>query len=585
MVSIPHPEYPRPQMVRPKWKNLNGLWQLGMANSFENPPIGKKLSQEILVPYPVESALSGIMDEDFSRTHKYMWYRRLFTVPKTWQDQRVNLHFEAVEYEALVYLNGKKLGSHTGGYDAFCFNITDMLKPGDNELIVGVFDATNSDNTQARGKQTTAPNRYHYTGSSGIWQTVWLEPVPNSHITSLKLTPDLKNEVLRLTVNGLHIQGFQVEANASALGKEAGSVTGTALQECLLPVPKPRLWSPDDPFLYDLTVMLKKDGVVVDCVTSYFGMRSIEMKKIGKFMRPLLNGNFVFQTGTLDQGFWPDGLYSAPTDEALKFDLQMHKDLGFNMIRKHVKVESKRWFYWTDKLGLLVWQDMPHITAGSRGDDFSAAVKNQYEIELQEMVREHYNSPSVILWVVFNEGWGSYEYERMTEYARFLDPTRIINTESGVTAPKARDPICGDVLDNHIYGDVDGNLPQYRKIIKQTPHPDRIYAVTEYGGGNMEYRVPGHMWFGNPEKDTKQNSCTDKNCQDCVTDKIIAYNDAYKPLIVDEGLSALAITQYSDVEIERNGLLTYDRKVRKCHFDRVLAKNLEMIAVGLQVIE
>jgi hypothetical protein len=287
--------------------------------------------------------------------------------------------------------------------------------------------------------------------------------------------------------------------------------------------------------------------------------------------------------GNLYLKFWPDGLYTAPTDEALKFDLQMHKDLGFNMIRKHVKVESKRWFYWADRLGLLVWQDMPHVTAGHRGDRFDAAVKAQFERELQEMIREHYNSPSIILWVVFNEGWGAYAYERMTELARQADPTRLINTESGVTAAQARDPICGDVLDNHIYGTVDSYQEKYRQIIDKKPNPERIYAVTEYGGGNMEYRVEGHMWLGNPAKDTKQNSYADANCQDCVTDKIIAYHNAFKPLIVDGGLSALAITQYTDLEIERNGLLTYDRKVIKCHVEKVRAQNQDMIATGVKV--
>lgn len=579
--SIPHAAYPRPQLVRSEWLNLNGLWQCAMATSFDQPPIGKNLAGEILVPFPVESALSGVMDEDFSSTHKYLWYRRLFSVPATWQGRRIRLHFEAVDYEAVVYVNGMRIGSHRGGYDAFSFDITDQLRPGDNELIVGAFDETNTSNVQARGKQTMRPNRYHYTGSSGIWQTVWLEPVREIHVTSLTLVPDIGNETLRLRVIGTGTEGLQVEATALDQGEEVGSVDGAVGEDLALTVPNPKLWSPDHPFLYDLTVTLKRGDQVVDEVRSYFGMRSIEMKKIGRFMRPLLNGSFLFQTGTLDQGFWPDGLYTAPTDEALRFDIEMHKAMGFNMIRKHVKVEPKRWFYWADKLGILVWQDMPHITAGSRGDDFSQAVKSQFEIELKEMIREHSNSPSVILWVVFNEGWGAYEYDRMTDLARRADPHRIINTESGITASKARDPVVGDVLDNHIYGEVADYRRKYRQIIEETPNPDRIYAVTEYGGGNMEYRVDGHMWFGDPEKDTKTSSCPDRNCRDCVTDKFIAYNDTFLPLIVDEGLSALAVTQYTDLEIERNGLMTYDRRVEKCHVDRVRAKNREMIAVTL----
>ena len=423
-----HPEYPRPQLTRPDWKNLNGVWEFAGATAGEAPPVGKSLPERILVPYPVESALSGIM-----RVEERMWYRRTFEIPSTWRKDRLILNFGAVDYDTRVWVNGKLVTTHRGGYDSFAADITAALTPGGKqEIIVGVEDLT--DNTwQPVGKQREVPDRgIFYTSSSGIWQTVWLEPVQARHITKLDMTPKLADSTLRLTARS-SIEGT-VEAVAYDKGRVVGRVTGPANQELALPVPHAKLWSPDSPFLYDLRVTLLDRNRKVDQVGSYFGMREIGTAPgaDGK-LRITLNGKILFNMATLDQGFWPDGIYTAPTDKALRFDLEQHKVLGFNAVRKHIKVEPDRWYYAADQLGLLVWQDMPAMKTSNQVPPPDA--RAEFERQLHTMVEQHKSWTSIVVWVPFNEGWGEWSREdtgRIADDVKAQDPSRLVNAHSGV---------------------------------------------------------------------------------------------------------------------------------------------------------
>ncbi len=353
----PLPEYPRPQQVRTHWKNLNGPWQFSGAKAGEQPVFGKNLNEKIIVPFPAESLLSGI-----ERHEDHMFYRKLVDVPKSWKTgksgkNRLKLNFGAVDYEARVWVNGRKVAEHTGGYNAFSADITDALKSkGPQEIVVAVTDTGGPD--QPVGKQSTSPGGIWYTQSSGIWQTVWMEPVAETSIDNVVTTPDIDTRTLAVTVESA---GASATARVEAVardhrGRVVGKVTGPANEQLRLPVARQHLWSPDDPYLYDLDVTLK-DGRSTDTVDSYFGMRKIGIEDVGGYKKLVLNGKPVFSLATLDQGFWPDGLYTAPSDDALAFDLKAHKQLGFNAVRKHIKVESPRWFYHADRLGLLVWQD------------------------------------------------------------------------------------------------------------------------------------------------------------------------------------------------------------------------------------
>ncbi len=349
-------EYPRPQMVRRQWQNLNGLWQFAVASRDAAPPVGKNLPQQILVPFPVESALSGVM-----RSAERVWYRRTFAIPQAWAGKHVLLHFGAVDWDTTVWVNGKKIGTHRGGYDPFEFDIAGALTPsGEQELIVGVYDPTDAGN-QPRGKQVRSPHSIWYTSTTGIWQTVWLEPVADEHVTSLRIAPDLKAGVVRVTVQGSSAaDGLPVRLTALSGDEPVASGTGSLGQTIELPILDAHPWSPADPFLYGLKVVIGDVERATDSLDSYFGMRDISIGKgAAGTTRLLLNGTALFQYGPLDQGFWPDGLYTAPSDAAQRYDLEVTKKLGFNMARKHVKVEPERWYYWCDKLGLLVWQDMP----------------------------------------------------------------------------------------------------------------------------------------------------------------------------------------------------------------------------------
>jgi hypothetical protein len=532
------PEYPRPQMVREKWQNLNGLWQFAAAKDGDQAPIGRELSEQILVPFPVESALSGVM-----RHEERMWYRRTFQVPRDWKSQHVLLHFGAVDWQADAYVNGKNLGQHKGGYDGFSFDITEALKSdGPQELIVGVYDGTDRGN-QPRGKQTARPGGIWYTPTSGIWQTVWIEPAPATSIESVNLVPDIDNQQVMITVglskNAAVPDGNFIDVQVLDEGKEIARGAGPA--SFVIKIDQPKLWSPESPHLYTVRVRSGQDTV-----TSYFGMRKISIAKDDKGIpRIMLNNKPIFMTGPLDQGFWPDGLYTAPTDEALKFDIEMTKKLGFNMTRKHVKVEPERWYYWCDKMGLLVWQDMPSMRTAPRSDQ----QKQEFESELDHLIEGRRGHPAIIMWVVFNEGWGQYETPRIVEHVKKMDPSRLVNNASGWTDQK-----CGDVIDMHHYPD-----PAMPKVEEQ-----RAAVLGEFGG--LGLALPHHTWT---ESSWGYRGVGDAEALTTQYERMLA--KAWK--LRDKGLCAAVYTQITDVETECNGLMTYDREVVKLDQNRAAAVN------------
>jgi dihydrofolate reductase len=496
---------------------------------------------KILVPFPVESALSGVRRP--LMPWQLLYYRRTFTAPDLSGGKRLLLHFGAVDWEVTVYVNGKLVGKHRGGYDAFTLDITDAVRPGENEIVVVVFDPTGG----TRGKQNLDsffhPGGIFYTPCSGIWQTVWLEAVPARRIDELRMVPDVDAGVLRLTVvaKGPGPAG-QAEAVAGAGGREVARARGRPGSELVLRIPKARLWSPDDPFLYDLKVKLGDDEV-----TSYFGMRKVSLGKDARGVtRILLNGKFVFQVGVLDQGYWPDGIYTAPTDEALRFDVAMMRKLGLNMARKHVKVEPQRWYYWCDKLGLLVWQDMPSgdiskdNTAKHDGVALTPGVGRQFEAELRALVEQHRNHPCIIMWVVFNEGWGQHDTVRMTRLVKEMDPSRLVSNASGWF-----DRHCGDVVDLHSYPGPGSPRPE----------PARAAVLGEFGGLGLAVR--GHTWTN------KTWGYRGTGSRKELTDDYVKLWRKGWQLRDGAGLSAAVYTQWTDVETECNGLLTYDRKVVK----------------------
>jgi hypothetical protein len=526
------PEYPRPQLVRPDWVNLNGLWDYAITPeaAASAPPFAGR----ILVPFPLESALSGVMTNIDEQSK--LWYHRSFAVPAAWRDRRVRLHFGAVDWRCEVWVNGRAIGRHQGSYDAFTFDITDALHwQGEEEITLCVTDPIEGD--QPRGKQSRKPEGIFYTATSGIWQTVWLEPVPAVCIDSLKTVPDVDARTLhlRVTANSLSA-GLQVDAVASAQGREVARTTGPAGTELVLNLPGARLWSPDDPFLYDLTVTLRNGTQTLDSVSSYFGMRKISLRRDDNdFMEIALNNEFVFEVGTLDQGFWPDGLYTAPSDEALRSDIEFLKKAGFNLVRKHVKVEPERWYYWCDKLGLLVWQDMPS------GNNATPAGRRDFEEELSRMVADLGNHPGIIVWVLFNEGWGQYDTEDLAGWLLKTDPSRLVDDASGWT-----DMHAGDLIDMHNYPGP--NIPP--------AEPHRATVLGETGG--LGYVVPDHVW--SPDRAWGYVMLTDTN------ELAASYTEAMRQiwrLHNLRGLSAAIYTQIADVESECDGLMTYDRAVAK----------------------
>ncbi|GAA0552441.1 sugar-binding domain-containing protein [Chitinophaga japonensis] len=549
-------EYPRPQMVRSQWQNLNGLWQYAITPRDAAAPAS--YNGQILVPYPIESALSGVKKTVLP--HQNLWYKRNIARPALKKGERALLHLGAVDWQASVFLNGKPVGDHTGGYQEFTCDITDALQAGNNELTVKVYDPTDQ-GPNPHGKQVLSPKDIYYTPSTGIWQTVWMEVVPAAAVADIRLTPDIDKSVLNVTVKAP--EDCEIVLTATAGGKTVSTAKGIPGANIQLPVKNAKLWSPADPFLYDLQVQLIKNSKIIDEVKSYFGMRKVAIKKDANgFDRIFLNNHYTYNLGTLDQGFWPEGLHTAPTDEALAFDIKAIKAMGFNTIRKHIKVEPARWYYHCDKLGMLVWQDFVnpphHMPEGAR---------EEFEKEVAATMEQLHNHPCITTWVLFNEKWGAYDQQRLTEWVKQKDPSRLINGHSGemlwvneqLRSPSPNAWVSADMTDVHSYPDP-MNAPA---------HPGKARILGEFGG--IGVFIPDHQW--NPMNAWGYIQVTPSSLKGKYT-----IMNQHLQLLEREGLSGSIYTQPFDVEGEQNGLMTYDREVIKVPFEELRKIHSRLVA-------
>ena len=582
----PLPEHPRPQMTRPGWVNLNGPWEYAILA--KEQPAPQNYSGQILVPYPVESLLSEVQKPLLPEQR--LWYRRTFHDPRK-EDcfapsvlamtGKVLLHFGAVDYECQVWVNGMPVGEHRGGYLPFTFDITRALREGENELVVAVWDPTDT-GMQQRGKQVLKPKGIWYTAVSGIWQTVWLEAVPEISIESLKLTPDVGNQSLAVEVRlrgAEGVDGLEVEVSAFSeilnhrdtenteekeQTSKISSARGIGGEILKLSISNPRLWCPEDPHLYGLRVGLRWNGEPLDEVESYFAMRQFGLvRDEAGYLRIALNGQPIFLYGPLDQGYFPDGLYTPPSEEAMLFDIEYTRRIGCNLIRKHIKVEPLRWYYHCDRLGMIVWQDMPNgglidgeviaflsLSIGWHRDDTrrlgrfgreEEANRAEYRRELQGMVDHLHNAACIAIWTPFNESWGQFQAREIGEWLKAYDPTRLVDHASGWF-----DQGGGDFQSRHIY---------FKKLYR--PRKDaRAFVISEFGGYSL--LLPGHAWdeskkFGYRFYDTPA---------DLQADYLALLAEEVRPLIA-KGLTAAVYTETTDVEIEINGFLSYDREVEK----------------------
>lgn len=555
------PEYPRPIMERTEWKNLNGLWDYAIIEKGKHTP--SVFDGKILVPFAVESSLSGVAKT--VGAEKELVYRRSFDVPSSWKGKKVLLHFGAVDWKTDVWVNDVKVGSHTGGFTPFSFDITEALQGKNNTLLVKVWDPTDK-GYQPRGKQVSRPEGIWYTPVTGIWQTVWLEPVSESYIQDLRITPDIDNSLLSLKAlvkDATSKDLVEVKVfDGQQLIAQGKSINGECVQVAM--PENAKLWSPESPFLYTLKVSLKQNGKLVDEVSSYAAMRKYSSKRDANgIVRLELNNKPLFQFGPLDQGWWPDGLYTAPTDEALLYDIQKTKDFGFNMIRKHIKVEPARWYTYCDKLGIIVWQDMP---SGDRNPEWqnrkyfegtemkrSAESEACYRKEWKEIMDALYSYPCIGTWIPFNEAWGQFKTPEIVEWTKQYDPTRLVNPASG-----GNHYTCGDMLDLHNYP-----APELYLYDAQ-----RATVLGEYGG--IGWVVQGHIW----EPDRNWGYIQFNSSKE-VTDEYVKYAEKLYDLI-PRGFSAAVYTQTTDVEVEVNGLMTYDRKVIKLDEKRVREINRKL---------
>ncbi len=558
-------EYPRPQLVREQWLNLNGLWDYSLE-PVDFTPIQGLIQQEsmttgpapatwqgkILVPFAIDSALSGV--KHILRPTERIWYRRTVTIPSSWQDQRIILHIQACDWETSVYVNNQRIGQHRGGYDPFSFDITSALKSGQNELIICAWDGAEQQ-CQAIGKQIMPENRqgFRYQPTGGIWQTVWLEPVNPISITSLKMVPDIDNQQLYLTVNSTTDKSTDFAAAIVDGDRLITSITGQTNRKTAIPIPYPRLWSPDNPFLYDLKVSLIENNRIIDGVSSYFGMRKIEIKKAADgFTRIFLNNQVSFHFGPLDQGYWPDGILTPPSDDAARYDVQYLRDIGCNMVRVHIKTHPDRWYYWCDKLGLMVWQDM--ICMPKYGQTVDKPASRQWQTELNAMIGWLENHPAIVQWIVFNEAWSQHNTISFTEWVMQRDPSRLVSAASGWT-----DFPVGHIRDHHDYS-------FYPNISAPADNPNRAIVLGELGGHNIY--IPNHTWYDQTKPPTSFTWTTEGGRATFANGS--AWQEPYRFFLetirclnAAAGCNGAVYTQITDVEHECNGWLTYDRRVSK----------------------